>query len=191
MNGIVGRPTAAQERRWSAHDRVGKDLQQTVFCTSEAADVVIKGNPHKFAKLEEKGVDPYKMTTCPFCLSFHRVNGFFISTKKGIDRGRGRCPVCGTGMKLQTLVKMIEWADKSNKEGVKLYAAWVYAYRSSGFWQKIAPFFETFKKHLRMMGWSREFWDEYKRLKGDLPSAEQRKKDDDAWAGYEESLMHV
>lgn len=49
--------------------------------------------------------------------------------------------------------------------------------------------FADFNSMLKSMKWSREFWDEYKRLKGDLPSAEQMRKDEDDWAAYEESMQ--
>ena len=83
-------------------------------------------------------------------------------------------------MKLQTLVKMEKWSAKE-------YAQFVFDYRTSGFWQKIV--FATWSKHLKMMNWSQPFWDEYKRLKGDLPGAEEQKEAEDKWNDYEASYQ--
>jgi transcription elongation factor Elf1 len=181
--GKVSVESLRNRQRIRYQERAKKDLQQNVFSLTEAQEVAVKGNPHKFAVISEKGIDPFRKTTCPFCLSYNRLNRFLISTKKGFDRGRGECPICGQGMKLATLVNMEKWT-------VTEYAAFVFAYRQSGFWQKID--FATWSKHLKMMGWNQPFWDEYKRLKGDLPEAdaEQQKKDDEAWAGYEESMKN-
>jgi hypothetical protein len=176
--GKVSVQSHRERQRWRRQEHVKKDLQQTVF-QSEASDVLIKGNPHKFATVTEKGIDPFKSTTCPFCLSYSKLRLFLISTSKGFDRGRGKCPVCGQGMKLQTLVKMEKWTPQE-------YAKFVFDYRSQGFWQKIK--FETWSKHLKMMNWTQPFWDEYKRLKDDLPDAEGQRAAEDKWSDYEGSF---
>ena len=176
--GKVHVTSSLQKRHWHNQEKSEKDLQQQIFFKTDSQEVSLKGNPHKFATVTEKGIDPFKSTTCPFCLSYSKLRLFLISTKKGFDRGRGLCPVCGQGMKLQTLVKMEKWSAKE-------YAQFVFDYRTSGFWQKIV--FATWSKHLKMMNWSQPFWDEYKRLKGDLPGAEEQKEFDDKWNDYEES----
>jgi transcription elongation factor Elf1 len=117
-----------QKKHWHNEEEVQKDLQQSIFFKTENQEITLKGNPHKFATVTEKGIDPFKNTTCPFCLSYSKLRLFLISTKKGFDRGRGVCPVCGQGMKLQTLVKMEKWTAKE-------YAQFVFDYRSSMFWQ--------------------------------------------------------
>jgi hypothetical protein len=73
----------------------------------------------------------------------------------------------------------------------KEYAAWVFEYRSSGFWQKVQPFFETWKKHLGMMKWSKDFWDEYKRLRDGVtvPDSATLQRENDAYLDYEESFQ--
>lgn len=152
------------------------DKQQTVFALQE--DAVIKDNPSKYAVVTQTGIDPFKNTTCPFCLSLNRVRTFLISTKKGFDRGLGKCPSCGQKMKLQTLVKMETWKPEE-------YAAFVFDYRKSGFWQKIK--FAEWKNRLKLMGWTKPFWDEYKRLRGDA-DPEKDKMFEEEWNAYEESF---
>jgi hypothetical protein len=181
MMGTVSRPSGLQVRKWRGQARAQDDLAQTVFYQTPEKQVDIKGNPNRFATVTEKGIDPFKKTTCPFCLGLNQLSAFLISTKKGFDRGRGKCPLCGQGMKLQTLVKMEKWSAVE-------YAAWAFEYRSSGFWQKIQPFFATWKKRLGMMGWTEAFWSEYKRLRGDEPE-KPTEAEDAQYLDYEESEM--
>lgn len=158
IDGLLRNDSQIQHQRDIRLEKAKKDLRQTVFFQTEGKEVSIKSNPHKFAIITEKGIDPFKNTTCPFCLGISRLRLFLISTKKGFDRGKGKCPLCGQGMRLQTLVKMETWKPEE-------YAAFVFGYRTSGFWQKID--FATWKKRLGLMGWTQPFWDEYKRLRGD------------------------
>ena len=144
--------------------------------------------------ITEKGIDPFLNVRCPFCLSHLPLTKFLITRydrkgrSKGFDRGKGKCPECGQGMRLQTFMSMRTWMlAKAPEEGVLLYAAWVYEYRRSGFFQKIK--FAQFNSMLKSMGWSRDFWDEYKRLKGDLPSAEEQDRVDDLFAAQEEAFQ--
>ena len=184
VNGQAGKPSGKQLRKWRIQSSCGEDKAQMLFSQSSGQEVVLKANPSKFVTITEKGIDPFKKTTCPFCLSFSQLRTFLISTKKGFDRGKGSCPICGLGMQLQTLVKMEKWTAKE-------YAEFVFNYRTSGFWQKIQPFFQTWKKHLSMMGWTKEFWDEYKKRRDgvDLPDAETQRSYENAYAAYEESFQ--
>ena len=183
INGEAGKPSGLQLRKWRVQSKASEDKAQMLFSPA-GEDVSLKANPSKFVTITESGIDPFKKTTCPFCLSFSQLRTFLISTKKGFDRGKGKCPVCGLGMQLKTLVKMETWTAKE-------YAAWVFEYRSSGFWQKLQPFFQTWKKHLGMMNWSKDFWDEYKRLRDgvSVPDAQTQRYYDDAFSAYEESFQ--
>ncbi len=191
MDGLVRNQTSLRKRISVISGKVAKDLQQQVFCVTASQEVALKVNPNKFATITEKGIDPFLYVRCPFCLSYLPMTKFLISLmgkKKGFDRGKGKCPECGQGMQLKTLQQMRTWMlAKTPEEGVQKYAVWVYEYRRSGFFQKIK--FAQFNSMLKSMGWSRDFWNHYKVLKGDLPSAEQQKKDSDDWAGYEESFQ--
>jgi hypothetical protein len=66
-------------------------------------------------------------------------------------------------MMLRTLVKEMNVED---------FARWVFEYRLSGFWEKVFPNFETWNKKLKDLGINYEFWENYKRLKGDNESEE-------------------
>jgi hypothetical protein len=191
VNGQAGKPSGRQLRKWRIQSRCGEDKSQLLFSATSGQEVELKANPSKFATITQKGIDPYLNVRCPFCLSHLPLTKFLITLldkkgrSKGFDRGRGKCPQCGQGMQLRTLTSMRKWMlARTPEEGVKQYAAWVYAYRSSGFFQKIN--FANFNSMLKSMDWSRDFWDEYKRLKGDLPSEEQRAADDEAGRLYDE-----
>ena len=93
---------------------------------------------------------------CPFCLE---TSNKFIIENKGLIK----CFNCLNGMRMKTLLFV---KDCSNKE----YAKWVYEYRLSGFFSKLNSgnnSFEKWNKKMKELGFSYEFWDEYKRLKGE------------------------
>ena len=193
MFGTASRPSGLQEKKWRVQSKCSEDKQQSVFCVANES-VGLKENPSKFATITQKGIDPFLNVRCPFCLSHLPLTKFLITRydgkgrSKGFDRGKGKCPECGQGMRLQTLMSMRTWMlAKSPEAGILLYAAWVYEYRRSGFFQKIK--FAQFNSMLKSMGWSRDFWDEYKRLKGDLPSAEEQERVDDLFAAQEEAFQ--
>lgn len=142
------------KKKWAVQEKVKKDMAQTVFF-AENNTVDFKGNPNKYAMVTSKGIDPFKFSTCPFCLSWLQIRKTLISTKKGYDRGQGECPVCKKGFKLATLVMM-------QKCTAQQYAKWVFDYK--GFWKKVD--FEHWKKHLGMMKWAEPFWVEYKAVAG-------------------------
>ncbi len=198
MDGKLRHVSGLQVRAWRRQEKAGRDLQQTVFCPTASQDLELKGNPNRFATITEKGIDPFLNVRCPFCLSHMQLTKFLISLKskkgknKGYDRGKGKCPECGLGMQLKTLQKMRDWMlAKTPEDGVKKYAAWVFEYRSSGFWQeKIDKYvgFEKFCSMLTSMKWADAFFKEYNRLKGDLPDEETQKKYDALADAYEESF---
>lgn len=171
---------AADHRKCVRRERAKQDMQQTIFFQDPKENKVdFQGNPSKFAKLTEKGIDPFRNTTCPFCLGLSRFRLFLISGKKGFNRALGKCPLCGQGDKLQTLVKMELW-------GPEEYAEFVFDYRRSGFWQKIN--FDTWTKRLALMKWTDRFWTKYKQLRGDGPDPEREKELEQQWKNYEESF---
>jgi hypothetical protein len=94
---------------------------------------------------------------CPFCLE--TSNKFTIES-----HGLIKCPNCSNEMRVKTVLFI---KDCSNKE----YAEWVFNYRLSGFFKKIN--FEKWIKKLKELGISYDFWDEYKRLKGDYQQEEK------------------
>lgn len=163
----------SEARKYRRREIAKKDLQQTVFGGKQ--ELVIETNPHKFAVLTERSIDPYLKVTCPFCLGINPLRLFLISTKKGYNRGLGKCQMCGQGVKFRTLLWM-------HKASVQDYAKWVFEYRTSGFWQKIK--FELWSKRLGMMKWTQPFWLEYKRLKGEADGVDVE-KEEDAWNAYE------
>lgn len=179
---IFGKASVESKLERSRHSRAKKaknDMQQTVFYQEPQGETCFKGNPNKYAQITTRGIDPFQNTTCPFCLSYHRLRAFLISTKKGFDRGTGKCPSCGLKMHLKTLVSMEKWTPEE-------YARFVFDYRSSGFWQKIN--FATWKNRLRLMKWTERFWNEYKLLRGDAPDPQREKELEEKWKSYEESF---
>lgn len=186
--------SSGQTKIRAGQSRAAEDLQQSVFAVSASREIEVKGNPNKFATVQEKGIDPFLKTRCPFCLCCHSITKFLITKYdksgkgKGFDRGRGKCPECDNGMQLKTLTLMRKWTLENPADGIKQFAAFIYSYRSSGVWQKKIKFVQ-FNSMLKSMGWHKEFYAEYKRLKGDLPSAEQETKDDDDWSAYEGSFQ--
>jgi hypothetical protein len=88
---------------------------------------------------------------CPFCLE--ESNKFTIES-----HGLIKCSNCKVEMKIKTLLFV---KDCSNSE----YARWVFEYRLSGFFSKIN--FEKWNKKLKELGISYEFWETYKKLRGD------------------------
>jgi hypothetical protein len=97
---------------------------------------------------------------CPFCLE---TSNKFIIENKGLIK----CPNCSNLMKLKTLLFV---KDCSNEE----YAKWVFNYRLSGFFKKIN--FEKWISKMKELGMSYEFWEEYKKLKGDNEKEEKEEK---------------
>jgi hypothetical protein len=114
-------------------------------------DGSVSKNPRKYAKqIIEK--DFTLVVMCPFCLNTTELWRFnFI-------RGLRRCPNCLNQMRLETLIKI-----KSLTEFVKF----VFNYRLEGFWNKVYPSFDEWNKKLYGLHLNREFWEEYKKLKGD------------------------
>ncbi len=173
-----------EERKYRRQEHARKDLQQCVFFQDHGnGETDFKVNPSKYAVITEKGIDPFKTVTCPFCLGINKLQLFLISTKKGVNRSQGKCPLCGNGARLQTLIKMTTWTPEQ-------YAGFVYPYAKMGFWQKIQKLgFDTWKRRLKLMGWAQAFWNEYKRLRGDLDREAEEKRYEEEWTAYEASFQ--
>ena len=187
--------TSGHTKMRSGQSRAAEDRQQSVLFLDANRELAIKENPNKYATVQEKGIDPFLKTRCPFCLSCQPISKFLITkydksgNGKGFDRGRGKCPACGEGMQLKTLTLMRKWTLKGPVCGVKQFAAFIYSYRSSGVWQKKIKFVQ-FNSMLKSMGWHKDFYAEYKRLKGDLPSAEEESRVNDLADAYEEAAFN-
>lgn len=101
-------------------------------------------------------INKSKFYICPFCLE--KTNNYIIKNKGLIE-----CPNCLIGMRIKTLLFI---QDCTNQE----YARWVYEYRLSGFFGKLKSgnnSFEKWNNKMHELGISYEFWDEYKKLKGE------------------------
>lgn len=116
---------------------------------------------------------PEKTVLCPFCLTPNKLMKFYISNKKGIDKRLGKCPNCQNNVMYKTLFNLLKWTPQQ-------FAKWVFEYRLSGFWQKIV--FKKWKQRLYELDMSLEFWQEYKKLRGDPDETTQKENDD--WEAY-------
>lgn len=142
--------SSEEHRKYMRVEKAKHDKNQMVLCSSG-----IKPNPNIVEVVHEILLPLNKQVSCPFCLGLSEFRKFLVSTKQGISRSMGKCPLCSEGMYLKTLSMM----SKTNAAG---YAEWVFNYR--GFWKKIN--FNQWKGRLQMIGWTSEFWDAYKALKG-------------------------
>ncbi len=115
-------------------------------------------NNFKFATINLKDIVKDKMLICPFCLNMSHISQFFFSS------GLYQCNYCKNRMKEETLKLMFEIFNQE-KINVYEFAKWVFNYRLSGFFQKID--FKQWNKKLYEMDINFEFWDNYKKLKGE------------------------
>ena len=123
------------------------DIKQSVL----NPDLSISKNPHKYAK-EQSEKDFTKIVMCPFCLNTTELWRFKF------DGGLRICSNCLNKMRVETLLKISSIVE---------FANFVFDYRFSGFWNKIYPDFKKWNEKLYELKLAREFWDEYKKLKGD------------------------
>jgi hypothetical protein len=174
--------SAADHRRYARQEKAKYILQQQIFA-QEKGELTLKENPFKYAKLEEKGVDPTKSVTCPFCLGLEKLRLFLVSTKKGFDRGNGKCPLCGHRMRFQTLLKVMSSPEQ--------YAVFAFTYPAWSFWERVKHAgFNVWKRRLKMMDWTERFWDEYKRQRGDTEEEEEERRLKNEVDAYERTMQN-
>lgn len=142
-----------ERRRYLRQEHAKQDKAQFILCEKGAAP-----NPKPRLVAVESLMDPIKKITCPFCLGLEAFRLFLVSGKKGISRSNAKCPMCGQGMRLGTLMQMQKW-------GPKQYAEFVAPYSTMGFWSKCK--FQVWKRRLLIMGWTSEFWKRYHELRGE------------------------
>jgi hypothetical protein len=145
--------SSREGRRYKAAEEAKHDKNQLMFSSLGS----LKPNPNIVVIAHETLLPLEKDVSCPFCLGLSEFRKFLISNKQGISRKLGKCPLCSCGMELDSLVKMSKFEAKG-------YAKWVFNYK--GFFKKV-PSFNTWKGRLQLMGWTQQFWDTYKQLKGE------------------------
>lgn len=90
--------------------------------------------------------------TCPFCLYTHYISKFYIRISHGkVSEKRFKCPDCGQVMMKKTLTQ-----EMSTEE----FAEWMLM---MGQWDRVS--FDKFRKRLKEMGISYQFWSAYKKAK--------------------------
>ncbi len=131
--------------------KVHDDEQQAKFATDGTTRTVKK--VHAIIGFTHQ---PTEQFACPFCLGIRMLRSYFISTKKGIHQGMGKCPECENKFRFRTLTEITTATQ---------YAEFAYPYSASGFWQKVP--WNKWKDRLYRIGWTREFWHRYHELKGE------------------------
>jgi hypothetical protein len=122
-------------------------------------------------------INPSNYWICPFCLE---TSNKFIMENKGLIK----CPNCLIAMKIKTILFVKECSNID-------YARWVFEYRLSGFFTKLKSgnnSFEKWNKKMKELGISYEFWEEYRKLKGDYIESE---KQDNLGITKEEQIMFI
>jgi len=155
-----------EHRNYLRREKAKDDKAQMVLCFSG-----IKPNPNVVVIAHNTLLPLDKEVTCPFCLGLSEFRKFLVSTKQGISRSMGNCPLCKQEMYLKTLFGM-------SQSDAKKYAKWVFNYK--GFWKKIK--FKQWKDRLWLMGWTNDFWNEYKALKGQRE--EEGTEQDESFTDY-------
>jgi hypothetical protein len=142
---------------WKEQQKIIYDIKQYKL----NPDLTISKNNFRFAK-EESDIKYDEVVLCPFCLMSYELGKF------ALRKGLRVCPCCGTKLKLSTL---------SEIRDLNKFVQFVYNYRLNGFWGKICmdipqkthdTRFNEWNKRLSNLGLSRDFWDNYKRLRGDI-----------------------
>lgn len=124
-------------------------------------DLTITKNKSFLAEKQHK-INFDDIVLCPFCLTSHELDKF--SLRKGLRV----CPNCMAKLKLSTLAEIND---------LDRFVQFVFDYRFSGFWDKICldipkkthdSRFNEWNKRLYGLGLSREFWEQYRSLRGDI-----------------------
>jgi hypothetical protein len=122
-------------------------------------DLSIKQNDYHFAEKIIR-LELNNKVLCPFCLSYDILRKFLIIKKDGINKHLAYCPFCRVSLQVKTLLTV-------TKMNMKEFAKWVFEYNfgKNSFFNKVN--FKEWNKKLKIMGLATEFWDEYKKLKGE------------------------
>jgi hypothetical protein len=134
--------------KWERDMKSKGDAQQLVFVGDHVA--------RKPPRLTPAPAENSDVATCPFCLFQGPTAKFVVSLKHGFSKRLGQCPEC----KNQAL-----WTTLHRRWKVKEFALWVYKYSFDGYWNKCK--YVRFNTRLRLIGQLDNFWNEYRRLKGD------------------------
>lgn len=111
-----------------------------------------------------------KQFTCPYCLYSTRITQFLIRLKHGnYSEKRFHCPDCGQIMNKETLTR---------EQSIEEYAEWIL---DTNAWERIS--FNKFKKRLKEMGISYQFWAHYKKYKAEV----MEQKGEEEYEQYEAS----
>lgn len=152
--------------------RMDEDKLQTRLT---ATGIELNKNPN--AKIFIEDVIKDKLILCPFCLNtsplckFTKEKGFYI------------CPTCKNNLKENTILFMNECFNGKQPK-IAEFSFWIFKYRLSGFFSKInqqLPKNERFKQwnnSLYELGISYDFWDYYKKYKGEFDREEKEDEDD-------------
>lgn len=140
-------------QKYLIQERAKIDKWQTMFDKGYIVMNFRKGT------IEEFFLNSEKYFICPFCLTANPQLKFLLKEK---NHYVASCPNCKQNVHFKTLFALMRGTAED-------YANFVYGYRLSGFWDKVYPNFETWKKNLHNLGFgfSTEFWNRYKELKGE------------------------
>jgi hypothetical protein len=126
----------------------------------------ISPNPRKYSESVLQ-ITSEKLLICPFCLTIHKYFQFVITPN---NKYMAKCPECKNQVLFKTLFNLLSWNGSE-------FADFVFPYAKMGFFHKIYPDFETWKRRLTYLSQTddssaepfyRQFWDRYKALKGDI-----------------------
>jgi hypothetical protein len=152
-------------KQYELHNSItANDIYQSILTENG-----ILPNPNKFAKEFFKDKVKNKMLICPFCLTPQYLSQF------SFDRGYYKCPKCKSRTTEKTLSLMFDIFNFP-KINIDEFAKWVFGYRVNGFFQKVN--FQEWNKKLHDLGVSYDFWDYYKKLKGEYQIEKQKEKEE-------------
>lgn len=137
-----------EHRKYVRGLKVKKDAQQACF----GPDGAVHQRPQVISRQAQ--VDFSRIVLCPFCLCEAKLQAFLVSTKEGISQSKAQCPECETGMLMRSVNRT--WTPEA-------FAEWIFNYK--GFWHKCK--FELWRRRLQAKGWTQQFWDRYRALKGE------------------------
>jgi regulator of replication initiation timing len=149
----------AELMKYDTRDKIRHDKNQTILTPEGITD-----NPLSNAEISVQ-LNPEQFLICPFCLISNKTYKFI---QKEHNKFMAKCPNCGQLVQFKTLLSMLNWTGSQ-------FADFVFPYGKMGFWSKIYPDFDHWKKQLSDLrqtdsnekSFAQSFWDRYKTLKGD------------------------